>query len=63
MRFPTIRLALSLAVVPALLSAQTFKTDKFNIGGEGSTDYLNADPATGRLLQADGIFFRAGAAG
>jgi DNA-binding beta-propeller fold protein YncE len=44
-------LALAAAVsLPALLSAQSFKTEKSNIGGEGSTDYLNADPATGRVF-------------
>ena len=29
--------------------AQQFKTEKFNIGGVGGTDYLAADPATGRV--------------
>src|SRR3954469_18759296 len=41
---------LSALFVPALLSAQAYKTEKFNIGGEGSTDYLNVDPATGRVF-------------
>ena len=27
-------------LLPALLSAQSFKTEKFNIGGDGGTDYL-----------------------
>jgi DNA-binding beta-propeller fold protein YncE len=46
--------------VPALLSvivalpgrgqAQTFKVDKWNIGGEGGTDYLTAEPGTGRVF-------------
>ena len=36
-------------LLPALLSAQSFKTEKFNIGGEGGTDYLAADPMTGRV--------------
>src|SRR5690242_6655068 len=36
-------------LLPALLSAQTFRTEKFSIGGEGGTDYLTADPATGRV--------------
>jgi len=36
-------------LLPALLSAQSFKTEKFNIGGDGGTDYLTVDPATGRV--------------
>lgn len=30
--------------------APTFKVQKWNIGGEGGTDYVNADPATGRVF-------------
>jgi hypothetical protein len=37
-------------VTPALISAQTYKVDKYNIGGEGGTDYLTSDPATGRVF-------------
>ena len=36
-------------LLPAMLSAQSFKTEKFNIGGDGGTDYLTVDPATGRV--------------
>lgn len=32
------------------LGAQTFKVEKFNIGGEGGTDYLVAEPGTGRVF-------------
>ena len=35
-------------------SAQTYKTQKYNIGGEGGTDYLTADPATGRVFISRG---------
>jgi DNA-binding beta-propeller fold protein YncE len=35
------------------LSAQTYKTQKFNIGGEGNFDYLTAD-ATGRVFVSRG---------
>src|SRR3954466_4062277 len=42
--------AVGVLSVPAALSAQAYKTEKFNIGGEGSTDYLNVDPATGRVF-------------
>jgi DNA-binding beta-propeller fold protein YncE len=38
----------AVVALPAVLAAQTYKTEKFNIGGEGGTDYLSADPATGR---------------
>ena len=38
------------ALVPALASAQAYKVDKYNIGGEGGTDYLTSDPATGRVI-------------
>src|SRR3954453_12879149 len=37
-----------LVAVP--LSAQNFKVDKWNIGGEGGTDYVTAEPSTGRVF-------------
>jgi DNA-binding beta-propeller fold protein YncE len=37
-------------VAPAVMSAQTYKVEKFNIGGEGGTDYLTSDPASGRVF-------------
>jgi DNA-binding beta-propeller fold protein YncE len=37
-----------------MLAAQAFKIEKFNIGGEGGTDYLTADPATGRVYISRG---------
>ncbi len=43
-------LAATLLTFPAAGTAQSFKTEKFNIGGEGGTDYLTADPATGRVF-------------
>jgi hypothetical protein len=43
-------LAAALLALPAVLSAQTFKVDKYNIGGEGGTDYLTADSASGRVF-------------
>src|SRR4029077_11573029 len=30
--------------------AQTFKVEKFDIKGEGGTDYVAAEPATGRVF-------------
>jgi len=31
-------------------SAQTFKVQKYNIGGDGGTDYVTAEPGTGRVF-------------
>src|SRR5512133_2538601 len=42
--------ALDASVAPA----QTFKVAKFNIGGEGGTDYLTAEPGTGRVFVSRG---------
>jgi WD40 repeat protein len=40
--------------VPHRLAAQQFTTQKFSIGGTGGTDYLAADPATGRVYVSRG---------
>jgi DNA-binding beta-propeller fold protein YncE len=37
-------------VIPARGSAQTFKVEKFDIKGEGGTDYVTVEPATGRVF-------------
>ena len=42
------------AATPVLAAAQMFKVEKFTIGGEGGTDYLTADPATGRVYVSRG---------
>jgi DNA-binding beta-propeller fold protein YncE len=34
--------------------AQTFKVTKYNIGGEGGTDYVTAEPGTGRVFVSRG---------
>jgi len=44
----------SLVALPGVLAAQSYKIEKFNIGGEGGTDYLTADPATGRVYISRG---------
>ena len=36
--------------VPAPADAQTFKVDKYDIKGEGGTDYVAAEAATGRVF-------------
>ena len=42
------------AGLTASLQAQTFKVQKFNIGGEGGTDYLTAEAGTGRVFVSRG---------
>jgi hypothetical protein len=37
-------------MLPLVARAQTFKVDKFDIGGTGRTDYLFAEPGTGRVF-------------
>jgi glutamine cyclotransferase len=37
-------------VVPNIARAQTFTVQKYNIGGEGGTDYLTAEPGAGRVF-------------
>ena len=36
------------------VQAQTFKVQKFSIGGDGGTDYLTAEPGTGRVFVSRG---------
>ena len=37
-------------VTPGLVHAQTFKVEKFDIKGDGGTDYVTVEPATGRVF-------------
>lgn len=39
---------------PSSARAQTFKVEKFNIGGEGGHDYITVEPGTGRLFISRG---------
>jgi len=41
---------MALALLSARAGAQTFKVEKWNIGGEGGTDYVTAEPGTGRVF-------------
>ncbi len=51
----TSRLALAAALaIPAAASAQKFTVEKFDIKGEGGTDYLTAEPGTGRVFVSRG---------
>src|SRR3954468_11730958 len=43
-------LALFAAVVPRVSRAQTFKVEKFDIKGDGGTDYVTVEAATGRVF-------------
>jgi DNA-binding beta-propeller fold protein YncE len=45
----TAALAAAVLALPGAVGAQTFRMEKFNIGGDGGTDYLTADPASGRV--------------
>src|SRR3954471_16729821 len=40
----------SVALLPGLAMAQTFKVEKYDIKGEGGTDYVTVEPATGRVF-------------
>ncbi len=37
-------------VAPAAVDAQTFKVEKFDIKGDGGTDYVTVEAATGRVF-------------
>jgi DNA-binding beta-propeller fold protein YncE len=47
-------LAVASFVAPTVGSAQTFESDKWNIGGDGATDYLTAEAGTGRVFVSRG---------
>src|SRR2546422_8315752 len=45
----TVLSAIGLAA-PRVVQAQTFKVEKFDIKGEGGTDYVTVEAATGRVF-------------
>lgn len=47
-------LSFALALAPAVGQAQTFSVAKYNIGGDGGTDYLTAEAGTGRVFVSRG---------
>jgi DNA-binding beta-propeller fold protein YncE len=54
-RRPFIALPLFAAVAFAMpAAAQTFKVAKYNVGGDGGTDYVTAEPGTGRVFVSRG---------
>jgi DNA-binding beta-propeller fold protein YncE len=46
----SVLVAIATLLVPRALPAQTFKVDKFDIKGDGGTDYVTVEPATGRVF-------------
>src|SRR2546423_10763755 len=50
---PTILLAMGW-IFPPSAPAQTFKVERYSIGGDGGTDYLTAEPGTGRVFVSRG---------
>ena len=47
--------AVLLAGVISPLQAQTFTVHRFSVGGDGGTDYLTAEPGTGRVFVSRGF--------
>src|SRR5262252_2731923 len=47
-------LSVASLTAPAVTQAQTFKVEKFDIKGDGGTDYVTAEPATGRVFVSRG---------
>ena len=54
LRFLALSAALATALAPAVVRAQTFTVTRASIGGDGGTDYLAADSATGRVYVSRG---------
>src|SRR5205814_1304082 len=50
---PALLIAAALTL-PSLSAGQAFKVAKFNIGGDGGTDYLTAEPGSGRVFVSRG---------
>src|SRR6266704_6157622 len=53
-RAAAVLLCAALAALPRVGPAQTFKVARFSIGGDGGTDYLTAEPGTGRVFVSRG---------
>ena len=49
-RFPATSLLTLVALTASSASAQTFTVAKYNIGGDGGTDYVTAERGTGRVF-------------
>ena len=44
----------AIVAAPVMSQAQTFTVEKFDIHGDGGTDYVAADPDTGRVFVSRG---------
>jgi len=51
---PALALLATALAMPAAASAQTFTVQKWDIKGDGGTDYLTAEPGTGRVFVSRG---------
>src|SRR5213082_3134347 len=51
---PELLLLAAALALPTIGATQAFKVAKFNIGGDGGTDYLTAEPGTGRVFVSRG---------
>jgi WD40 repeat protein len=51
---PILALLAAALAIPAAASAQNFTVQKYNIGGEGGTDYVTAEQGTGRVFVSRG---------
>jgi DNA-binding beta-propeller fold protein YncE len=51
---PALALLAAALAIPAAASAQTFTVQKWDIKGTGGTDYLTAEPGTGRVFVSRG---------
>jgi DNA-binding beta-propeller fold protein YncE len=49
-RFITVLFLSAASLAPRVAGAQTFKVEKFDIKGDGGTDYVTVDAATGRVF-------------
>jgi WD40 repeat protein len=51
---PILALLAAALAIPAAASAQNFTVQKYNIGGDGGTDYVTAEQGTGRVFVSRG---------
>src|SRR5439155_8893201 len=51
-------LSVMMLAAPRIGQAQKFKVEKFDIKGDGGTDYVAAEPGTGRVFVSRGTHMR-----
>jgi len=54
LRFATVLVGLAVTLFPTVGHTQSFKVDKFDIKGDGGTDYVAVEAATGRVFVSRG---------